>query len=347
MVNLEKLGKSTVYFKSSEKMSELEDNSIDVIITSPPYNRGKVYSDDSGGIYNDKKSKSEYYQLLTNVWTECFRVLKPEGTFFLNIGDSANDQGLSEEVVNLTSNVGFFRIQTIIWVKSLLGKGHYTPSGGNRRLNNVWESIFLLVKNKKKYRLYPKAIGIPYADRSNIGRYSEENLRDPGNVWLIPYLQTTGSTIKKGHEAPFPIELPYKCIQLTNAETVLDPFAGTGSTLAAANSLGKVSFGYEKYPRKNIIRNTVLNAQPRLTPTILLPHLELTASILTKLCQKLDYDFLKESCTFKFTKKEQVELEILKETLKELDLNLPILNRYFSDCSNLEKFEDRKLDDFF
>ena len=149
MDEFEALGKATMYYKSSEDMKELKDNSIDLIVTSPPYNRGKTYSDDSGKIYNDKKTKSDYYQLLSTVWDECFRVLKPEGIFFLNIGDSAIDQGLSENVVQLAVKSGFIRIQTIIWVKSILGKGHYTPSGGNRRLNNVWENIFFLVKDNE------------------------------------------------------------------------------------------------------------------------------------------------------------------------------------------------------
>ncbi len=213
MVDHEVFDNQTIYYKSSEDMHEIESNSIDVIITSPPYNRDKRYSDDIGDIYNDKQPKDEYFQFLSRVWQECYRVLNPKGIFFLNIGDAAPDQGLSAEVVQLAVKVGFHRLQTIIWIKSLLGKGHFTPSGGSRRLNNVWENIFVLVKDKKSYYINPKAIGIPYADKSNIGRYAEEDIRDAGNVWLIPYSKTTGATIKKGHEAPFPIELPYLCIK--------------------------------------------------------------------------------------------------------------------------------------
>ncbi len=348
MEEFETLGKATIYYKSSEDMKELKDNSIDLIVTSPPYNRGKTYSDDSGRVYNDRKTKDNYYQLLSTVWIECFRVLKPEGIFLLNIGDSAIDQGLSEKVVQLAVESGFVRIQTVIWIKSILGKGHYTPSGGNRRLNNVWENIFFLVKDKRKYKIYPKSIGIPYADRSNIGRYSEENLRDPGNVWLIPYSQTTGATIKKGHEAPFPIELPYKCIKLTKAETVLDPFAGTGSTLAAANLLGKVSFGYEKYPRKTLIRQKVLNPQLELTPSILIPHLELTTAILSKLSQSANYSDLKIGGYFKYTKKERNEMEILRDTLGELGLSLPeFLKEYFAEFNEKQEKNEKKLDNYF
>ena len=68
----------------------------------------------------------------------------------------------------------------------------------------------------------------------DIGRYGDTDLRDAGNVWLIPYTRTTGHSVKKGHDAPFPIELPYRCIKLVpGTRRVLDPFGGSGSTLIA------------------------------------------------------------------------------------------------------------------
>ncbi|HUW89686.1 MAG TPA: site-specific DNA-methyltransferase, partial [Candidatus Nanopelagicaceae bacterium] len=210
------LKNQTVFFKSAEYMSELEDESIDVVITSPPYNRGKTYSSDFGEFHNDKMVDAEYYAFLTTIWSECYRVAKRSALFFLNIGDSAGDQGKSEKVAKSAENASWKRIQDIIWVKSFLGKGHYTPSGGNQRLNNLWEHIFLFARNTKEYKIDSKAIGMPYTDKSNIGRYSDTDLRDPGNVWLIPYVKTTGATIKKGHEAPFPIGLPYKCFCIWN-----------------------------------------------------------------------------------------------------------------------------------
>ena len=118
----------TVFFKSSEDMSELDDESIDVIITSPPYNRGKSYTSDNGEIHNDKMEEQEYLELLTKVWKECYRVAKKSAVFFLNIGDSAVDQGKSERVAISAEQASWIRIQDIIWAKSFLGKGHYTPS---------------------------------------------------------------------------------------------------------------------------------------------------------------------------------------------------------------------------
>ena len=275
----------TVYFKSSEDMSELEDESIDVIITSPPYNRGKVYMSDNGEIHNDKMEEVEYLSFLTTIWSECYRVAKKSALFFLNIGDSAGDQGKSEQVAKSSENASWKRIQDIIWVKSFLGKGHYTPSGGNRRLNNLWEHIYLFTKDTKEYKIDPMAIGIPYTDKSNVGRYSNIDLRDAGNVWLIPYMKTTGASIKKGHEAPFPIGLPYRCIKMVpNAKSILDPFGGTCSTLAACLKLGVKGYAYEKYPRVEVIESRISEGKDfQESEENLIPHLELSLKLINDL----------------------------------------------------------------
>ncbi|MFX1274195.1 MAG: DNA-methyltransferase [Promethearchaeota archaeon] len=299
-------------------MRELENESIDVIITSPPYNRGKTYSSDRGEQFNDSKELDEYLSLLKRVWKECLRVSKSTSVFFLNIGDSASDQGISEKVALSMEEVGWIRIQDIVWIKSFLGKGHYTPSGGTKRLNNLWEHVYLFVKNKNQYELDPKEIGIPYADKSNIGRYSNIDLRDAGNIWLIPYEKTTGATIKKGHDAPFPIGLPYKCIKLVpNVEKVLDPFGGTCSTLGACVKLGIKGIAYEKYPRIDVIKERINEGVLyKEEDIILIPHLELTVKLLSDLLSKLSYVPQKIK-----TKKKFNELQILKDILENLNLN--------------------------
>ncbi len=311
-----------IFFSSSEHMKEIADNSIDVIVTSPPYNRGKKYSDTDGNEYNDNLPENEYFTLLLNVWKECLRVLNPKGVFFLNIGDAAQDQGKSEQVVRLAEEAGFSRIQTIIWVKSLLGKGHYTPSGGDKRLNNIWEYVFLLVKDKKQYQIFPKDIGIPYSDKSNIGRYSETDLRDAGNVWFIPYSKTTGATVKKGHDAPFPIELPIKCIQFTRAKNILDPFLGTGATLSAAKILGIKGFGFELYPRIELIEEVITSASSDLLDNltneqILLPHLDVTieylVDILTQFTKQDPSLIIRKPTSKKGLEQQDIVINILKK----------------------------------
>ena len=334
----------TVFLKSSEKMDELEDKSIDIIITSPPYNRGKTYSSDFGDFHNDNMEESEYLSFLTSVWKECYRVAKKHAVFFLNIGDSASDQGKSEKVALTAENAKWIRLQDIIWIKTFLGKGHYTPTGGSRRLNNIWEHIFLFVKNKKEYKLDPKAIGIPYADKSNIGRYSKSDLRDAGNVWLIGYDKTTGATIKKGHEAPFPIGLAYKCIKLVpNVQTVLDPFGGTCSTLAACLKLSIKGYAYEKYPRVKVIQSRILEGKNyQESKEILIPHLELSVSLLGELLSNLSVKTPSLKSKAGFT-----NYQILNEVLENLNIKnsfkLSLEKRldYFKDILNKRKKQEK------
>lgn len=307
-----------VFFTSSENMEDIIDESIDVIVTSPPYNRKKNYQGDNGESYNDALPEGEYLSFLTRVWTECFKKATSKCVFFLNIGDSATDQGISEKVATTMEDAGWTRIQDIIWAKSIYGMGHYTPSGGDKRLNNIWEHIFLFAKNKKTYRLDPKAIGIPFADKSNIGRYGDSDLRDAGNLFHVTYDQTTGATIKKGHEAPYPIGLPYKCIKLVpDAQRVLDPFLGTGTTLAAAANLGKMGYGYEKYPLKDLILQTIqsgLDYTPR--PPILIPHYESAIKTLLRVMNASVQGKCIQSSQ-KFT----IDLEILRDTLTKMGLD--------------------------
>lgn len=263
------VGRQRIYFHSAEKMPELADGSVDVIVTSPPYNRGKRYHPR----YDDHQAEGSYRALLLRVFRECHRVLSSDGAFFLNIGDGAKDQGKSERVCRWAQEAGFRRCQTLVWVKSLLGKGHFTPSGRGRSFSNVFEYVYLLSKGRSP-RLDVKAVGIPYADKSNIGRYGDTDLRDAGNVWFVPYRETTGATWKKGHEAPFPVELPWRAIRcVPGARRVLDPFAGTGSSLAAAENLGIEGVGYEPFPASRVLRSRLRSSF--VPPTVqLIPELE-------------------------------------------------------------------------
>ncbi|MCK4382403.1 MAG: hypothetical protein KAW66_03835, partial [Candidatus Lokiarchaeota archaeon] len=154
--------------------------------------------------------------------------------------------------------------------------------------------------------------------KSNIGRYSDTDLRDPGNVWLIPYMKTTGATIKKGHEAPFPIGLPYKCIKMVpNVETVLDPFGGTCSTLAACLKLGVKGYAYEKYPRVEVIKSRISEGKDfHESEENLIPHLELSLKLLN--------DILSDSSIMLPVIKSKAELnnfQILNDVLNNLNIN--------------------------
>lgn len=314
----ERIGQQVIFYEDARRLSELVDTEgqVDVIVTSPPYNIGKTYKGDKGKVYNDSLDTFDYISLMRDVFRQSFDALADHGVFFLNVGDTAKVPSKSYDALRIATNSGFTHLQTVVWVKSILGRGHYTPSGGTRRFDNVWESIHILVKDRKKYRLDTKLIGVPYADKSNVGRYGKTDCKDPGNVWLIPYEKTTGQSVKKVHVAPFPVGLPYKCIKaVPGAKTVLDPFAGLGTTLAAAELLGIKGYGFELYPLKDRIRKRIKHS---VAPSeqLLIPHLESAIRTLTTV------DLSKKPTT----KKAAAELAILRDVCRVLSLPDPVIN---------------------
>ncbi len=227
----------TVAFADSRNLSLLKDNSVKVCVTSPPYFRNKSYE-------TQYESYEDYREYLKPVWREVLRVLRPDGLMFLNIGDSFANQFKSHDVARDIVGCGFHFVQTVIWVK-----GHHSPVQGERHLNHLFEYIFILSKEAKAYSLNRLAIGIPYKDKSNIGRWkvAKRDLRCRGDVWHMNY-ETVQNHSQKLHEAIFPKVLPETCIKLACSSTndlVLDPFLGSGTTILAADELGRRSVGYE------------------------------------------------------------------------------------------------------
>lgn len=237
----------------------LDPEEVDVIVTSPPYNIGVEYNK-----YDDTIPREKYLNWMEEVAKECNRVLKPEGSFFLNIGHKPTDLWVAWEVAFRLRKL--FTLQNvIIWVKSVaiqkedVGKypnvlgdiavGHYKPIGGKRFLNDCFEYIFHFTKTGD-VKLDRLAIGVPYQDKSNIGRWKSatQDRRCRGNTWFISY-----ETIRehRPHPTVFPIKLPEMCIKLHGIRKnmlVLDPFMGIGSTAIACKKLGVDFVGFEMDP---------------------------------------------------------------------------------------------------
>ncbi|MHB8568047.1 MAG: DNA-methyltransferase [Nitrososphaerales archaeon] len=193
--------------------------------------------------HNTQRTR-DYRVYLKQVWTETFRVLKDDGILFLNIGDSFEHQFKSHDVARDVVESELHLVQTVIWVK-----GHHSPVQGSRHLNHLYEYLFIFSKSTKDYALNRLSIGVPYKDKSNIGRWkvAKEDLRCRGDVWHINY-ETVQHRSQKLHEAVLPRALPEMCIKLASAsknDLVLDPFLGSGTTILAANELGRRSVGYE------------------------------------------------------------------------------------------------------
>ena len=221
----------------------INPNSIDIIITSPPYNIGIKYNS-----HKDNMNFEDYSKWMNNFGKACKRVLKENGSLFFNIGDKASDELKAFEVAKQLSE--HLTLQnTIHWIKSIAidevcSVGHYKPINSKRYINDCHEYIYHFTKtgNVELDRL---SIGVPYKDKSNAARWGGGDVRCRGNVWFIPYetVQT-----KKKHPAMFPPKLPEMCMKLhglARIETVLDPFSGAGNTALACIALEKDFVGFE------------------------------------------------------------------------------------------------------
>ncbi|MHA1408844.1 MAG: DNA-methyltransferase [Candidatus Odinarchaeia archaeon] len=220
-------------------MSKLDSESIDIIITSPPYNLNINYN-----TYKDNKPFENYLCWLDDVAQSCKRILKPKGSFFLNLGNRVSDSSKPFQIILKLLN--HFELQnTIHWIKSIavpehdINLGHFKPVNSYRYMNNCHEYIFHLTKHNN-IRIDKLAIGVPFKDKSNITRWTsnKRDCRDRGNVWYIPYKTVNNS---KQHPASFPVNLPEMCIKLHGYQKdliVFDPFIGIGTTALACQNLG-------------------------------------------------------------------------------------------------------------
>jgi site-specific DNA-methyltransferase (adenine-specific) len=241
-------------------MKQLNPQSIDVIVTSPPYNIGIEYH-----TYDDTKPKDEYLRWMTSVARQCKRVLKDDGSFFLNVGGTLKDPWIPLEIAFRLRK--HFVLQNMIhWINSIalpledvgnysritgdVAVGHYKPINSRRYHHDCHEFIFHFTKTGD-VPLDKLAIGVPYQDKSNIRRWKAAGtgMRDRGNTWFIPYRTINRS---RSHPSVFPVKLPEMCIRdhgLDRVQVVLDPFMGSGSTAVACVRLGRDFIGFEIDPR--------------------------------------------------------------------------------------------------
>ncbi len=224
-----------VFVKSSEAMHELPENSVHLMVTSPPYNASKEY--------DENLSLDEYLGLLTRVWADVLRVLVPGGRACINIANLGRKPylPLHAYLIQEMENLGFLMRGEIIWNKAA-SAGSSTAwgswkSAANPTLRDVHE--YILVFSKGAFRR-----ANPHKRPSTITR--DEFLEYTKSVWTLG----TESARKIGHPAPFPLELPYRLAQLYtfSGEVVLDPFLGSGQTAIAALQAGRRYVGYEINP---------------------------------------------------------------------------------------------------
>lgn len=256
-------------------MSRLADESVDVVVTSPPYNLGISY-----GKYSDRQDRRSYLDWCVKWAGQVRRVLKSDGSFFLNIGAAPSNPMLPHEIV-MTLRDLFVLQNTIHWIKSIAidefcshrpvagqarvamqtghrpvatnvrSFGHFKPINSARFLNDCHEYVFHFTKSGR-VGLNRLALGVPYQDKSNVARWSHtrgKDLRCRGNMWFVPYETIQSREKERPHPATFPVQLAEWCIKLHGASRVgsmLDPFLGIGNSAVAAQRCGVKKFlGFE------------------------------------------------------------------------------------------------------
>jgi len=251
-------------------MRAMAPQSVDLAVTSPPYNLGISYSN-----YNDSRTRNEYLQWSRAWATEVKRLLKDDGSFFLNLGACPSNPLVPHElIVALKNDVGFVLQNTFHWIKSItvetkegeqVSAGHFKPLQSHRYVNDCHEYIFHLTKLGTT-PLNRLGVGVPYSDKSNIKRWAHTNGRDlrcRGNNWFIPYQTIVNRAKQRPHPATFPVELAMNCIKIHGCKpesVLLDPFLGIGSSAIAAKT-----FGIRKFIGFDIDAEYVREAEKQLT----------------------------------------------------------------------------------
>jgi len=282
MLTKEKIENQYIIGDCKDILTDVEDDTFDLIITSPPYadRRKNTY----GGIHPDK-----YVEWFLPRSEQFFRVLKPTGTFILNIKELSVDGERHTYVIDLIKalrNQGWFWTEEFIWHK----RNTY-PGKWPNRFRDAWERC-LQFNKQKKFNMYQEAVMVPIGDwaKDRLANLSEKdkirdisavgsgfgknisNWLDRNMVYPTNVLHLATECGNKNHSAVFPVSLPSWFIKLFTLEgdLVLDPFAGSGTTALACKQLNR------DYLMIDVIEEYKQMAEERLSDAV---QLELKASI--------------------------------------------------------------------
>jgi len=220
-----------IFCKSSEKMDELPDNSVHLMVTSPPYNVSKEYDDDL--------SLNEYLNLLNTVWRETYRVLVPGGRACVNVANLGRKPyiPLHTYIIEGMQEIGYLMRGEIIWNKASSASPSTAWGSWLSAANPVLRDIheYILVFSKETFSRKKE-------NRGNTIK-KEEFLEWTKSIWSFSAV----SARQIGHPAPFPEELPHRLIQLYTFkdDVVLDPFVGSGSSCLSAIKDKRNYVGYD------------------------------------------------------------------------------------------------------
>jgi DNA modification methylase len=235
----------------ARNMDTLADDSVALVVTSPPYFAGKQYEEEleRDGV---PSSYLEYLELLEDVFAECVRVLEPGGRIAVNVANLGRKpfRSLASDVITiLQDRLGLLLRGEIVWQKGAGASGSCAwgsfRNASNPVLRDVTERVIVASKGR-----FQRALTIDERRKRGLPHQTTITTEDFMALTLDVWQTPTESARRVGHPAPFPVELPEKLIELYTFvdDLVLDPFMGSGSTLVAASRLSRRYVGYDLDP---------------------------------------------------------------------------------------------------
>jgi DNA modification methylase len=245
-----------ILLKNSAVMEDLPDESVHLMVTSPPYFNAKMYSAEKiEGDLGNIHGLDAWFEEIGKVWAEVYRVLQPGRKAFINImnlplreNGTFRSLNLVGRTVDVCQEIGFIFKRDIVWHKTNGVKAHFGtyPFPGGILLNNMHEFILEFEKPAPRGRRKYAHVTAEQREASRLDKEFWLSLKNT-DVWLMKPEKSGDS---RSHIAPFPLELPRRIIKAYSfvGETVLDPFMGSGTALRAAAALGRNGVGYEINP---------------------------------------------------------------------------------------------------
>ncbi len=240
-----------LYHADARNMHYIDDKSVHLVLTSPPYFNLKEYQngEDQLGVINDYQI---FLDELEKVWKECYRVLVPGGRLVCVVGDvclSRKKNGrhvvmpLHSDIAVLCRKIGFDNLNPILWHK--ISNASFEANSRSSILGKPFEPN-AIIKNDIEYILMERKPGgyrKPTEEQRKKSKIDKEDFYN----WFSQIWEMPGASTKNGHPAPFPLELATRLVKMFSfvGDVVLDPFCGSGTTMIAATETGRNSIGVE------------------------------------------------------------------------------------------------------
>ena len=256
----------TIHHGDARNLDWLPDESIHLVVTSPPYWTLKRYKENDNQL-GHVADYEQFHDELTKVWEHCYRALVPGGRLVCVVGDvclSRRKHGrhlvmpMHADIIVRTRPIGFDNLTPIIWYK--IANANYEVENGSSFLGKPYEPN-AIIKNDTEFILMLRKPG-GYRQPTNEQRDTSRLTKEEHQEWFQQIWTLPGESTRE-HPAPFPEKLAYRLVRMFSftGDTVLDPFMGTGTTLLAAARCGRNAIGVEIEPEYVEIARRRLNSK--------------------------------------------------------------------------------------